>query len=600
MFFFGNHDEYNGKLRVHIVNHKDRIQRILRICSLEISIVTIACIFCYHGLYITPQVKTLIRLLIHGSLFFYVIKYFVLLFYSLHRAEYIKRSWGEFLIIILLIIQFISFNIFHFDIVNAHNFENIYLIFIQFYFLIIVLVELAKMSSSLGKYHLSPPILMVASFLFLITIGTILLLMPRMTTNGISFIDALFTATSASCITGLSVVSTSACFTFKGQVVILMLIQLGGMSILSFATFFSTFLSRSMVGLRYQYMIRDMMSADLLSDSVGLLRSIVLTTFIIEAAGMAFLFTYWKSTGFFISDKQNLFFSMFYTVSAFNNGGFVLIDDSLLNLGLPGSYFPQVVIMALVFLGGIGFVTIRDFFSYRYIRERNKYHWKSLMPQTKIVLYVTFAIIIIGSILFFLLEYNNTLKDIDGMGNKVFTTIFQVVTCRTSGFNVLDVNMMQVSTVILILLAIFIGGSPSSTGGGIKTTTLFIVIKSVIATIKGKKNIEFDHKAISPSLVEKATTIMMLSAAFILISCFLLTVVEPEVQLLHALFETSSAFTTCGLSTGECANWNWMAKLILIVNMYCGRIGTLTMAFALTRHKKESPHQYPDLYIMLG
>ena len=600
MFFFGNHDEYNGKLRVHIVNHKDRIQRTLQICSLVISIVTIACIFCYHGLYITPQVKTFIRILIHGSLCFYVAKYFVLLFYSLHRKEYIKRSWGEFLIIILLIIQFISINIFHFDIVNAQNFENIYLIFIQFYFLIIVLVELAKMSSSLGKYHLSPPILMVASFLFLITIGTILLMMPRMTTNGISFIDALFTATSASCITGLAVVSTSACFTFKGQVVIMMLIQLGGMSILSFATFFSTFLSRSMVGLRYQYMIRDMMSSDRLSDSVGLLRSIVLTTFIIEAAGMAFLFTYWKSTGFFISDKQNLFFSMFYTVSAFNNGGFVLIDDSLLNLGLPGSYFPQVVIMALVFLGGIGFVTIRDFFSYRYIRERNKYHWKSLMPQTKIVLYVTFAIIIIGSILFFLLEYNNTLKDINGMGNKIFTTIFQVVTCRTSGFNVLDINLMHISTIILILLAIFIGGSPSSTGGGIKTTTLFIVIKSVIATIKGKKNIEFDHKAISPSLVEKATTIMMLSAAFILISCFLLTVVEPDVQLLHALFETSSAFTTCGLSTGECANWNWMAKLILIVNMYCGRIGTLTMAFALTRHKKESPHQYPDLYIMLG
>lgn len=159
---------------------------------------------------------------------------------------------------------------------------------------------------------------------------------------------------------------------------------------------------------------------------------------------------------------------------------------------------------------------------------------------------------------------------------------------------------MHVSTIILILVAIFIGGSPSSTGGGIKTTTLFIVIKSVIATVKGKKEIEFDHKSISPSMVEKATTIMMMSAAFILVSCFLLTVVEPDVQLLHALFETSSAFTTCGLSTGECANWNWMAKLILTVNMYCGRIGTLTLAFALTRHKKESPHQYPDLYIMLG
>ena len=600
MRLFGNRDEYHGKLRIHIVNNKDRIQLALQICSLVISLVTIACIFCYHGLYITPEVKNFIRWMIHASLFFYVVKYFVMMFYSLHRGEYLRRSWVEFLIIIFLILQFISVNVFHFDIVNAQNFENIYLIFIQFYFLIIVLVEIAKMSSSLGKYHLSPPILMVGSFLFLIAIGTILLKMPRMTVHGISFIDALFTATSASCITGLAVVSTPETFTFKGQVVILVLIQLGGMSILSFATFFSTFLSRSMVGLRYQYMIRDMMSADRLSDSVGLLRSIVLTTFIIEAAGAAFLFTYWKSTGFFIADKQNLFFSIFYTVSAFNNGGFVLIDDSLLNLGVPGSYFPQVVIMSLVFLGGIGFVTIRDFFSYRYIRERNKYRWKSLMPQTKIVLYVTFAIIIIGSILFFLLEYDNTLRDIDGPGDKIFTTVFQIVTCRTSGFNVLDLNAMHVSTIILILVAIFIGGSPSSTGGGIKTTSLFIVIKSVIATVKGKKNIEFDHKAISPSLVEKATTIMMLSAAFILISCFLITVVQPDVQLLHALFESSSAFTTCGLSTGECANWNWMAKLILTVNMYCGRIGTLTLAFALTRHKKESPHQYPDLYIMIG
>lgn len=600
MHLFGNHDEYNGKRRIHIVKNKDRIQRILRICSLVVSIVTIACIFCYHGLYITPRIKNLIRWVIYGSLFFYVAKYFIMLFYSLHRGNYIKQSWGEFLIILLLIAQFISINIFHFSFIDKQNFENIYLIFIQFYFLIIVLVELAKASSTLGRYQLSPPILMVASFLFLIAMGTILLMMPRMTTNGISFIDALFTATSASCITGLSVVSTSACFTFKGQVVILMMIQLGGMSILSFATFFSTFLSRSMVGLRYQYMIRDMMSSDRLSDSVGLLRSIVLTTFIIEAAGVAFLFTYWKSTGFFISDKQNLFFSIFYTVSAFNNGGFVLIDDSLLNLGVPGSYFPQVVIMALVFLGGIGFVTIRDFFSRRYIRERNKYRWKTLMPQTKIVLYVTFAIIIIGSVLFFLIEYNGTLKSVGGLGNKIFTSIFQVVTCRTSGFNVLDVNLMHISTVLLILVMIFIGGSPSSTGGGIKTTTLFIVIKSVIATIKGKKDIEFNHKAISASLVERATTILLLSLTFIAISCFLLTVVQPDVQLLPALFETSSAFTTCGLSTGECANWNWMAKLILIVNMYCGRIGTLTLAFALTRHKKESPHQYPDLYIMLG
>ena len=149
MFFFGNHDEYNGKVRVHIVNHKDRIQWALQICSLVISIVTIACIFCYHGLYITTFAKNAIRLVIHGSLFFYVIKYFVQLFYSLHRSEYLKQSWFEFLIILLLILQFISINIFHIDFFDSQNFENIYLIFIQFYFLIMVLVELAKASSSL-------------------------------------------------------------------------------------------------------------------------------------------------------------------------------------------------------------------------------------------------------------------------------------------------------------------------------------------------------------------------------------------------------------------------------------------------------------------
>ena len=181
MSLFGNHDEYNGKLRIHIVNNKDRVQLALQICSLVISVVTIACIFCYHGLFITPQTKNLIRWMVHTSLFFYVFKYFVLLFYSLHRGKYIQQSWIEFVIILLLIIQFLSVNIFHVDIVDAQNFENIYLIFIQFYFLIMVLVEMAKMSSSLGNYHLSPPVLMVASFLFLIAIGTLLLKMPRMT-----------------------------------------------------------------------------------------------------------------------------------------------------------------------------------------------------------------------------------------------------------------------------------------------------------------------------------------------------------------------------------------------------------------------------------
>ena len=597
-----SHREYNSKRKLHIATYKDKVRRILQICSAVISLVTIVCILCYHGLYISLEAKNFIRSIIFGSLCFYVLKYFTFLFYSLHRKDFIKKSWFEGLIIVLLIAQFLSVNIFHYNVefFQSENFENYYLLFIQFYFLIIVLIEFTKANGFLGKFNISPPMLMVASFLFLIIFGTVLLCMPRMTVNGISFVDALFTATSASCITGLTVVSTGTCFTVKGQVVIMILIQLGGISILSFATFFTTFLSKSFVGLRYQYMLRDMLDTNQLSESVALLRSIVLTTAIIEFSGVALLYTYWNTTGYFTTNSQNLFYSLFYTISAFNNGGFVLMDKSLLDLGVSNSYFPQTIITILVFLGGIGFLTIRDFFSFKRIRERKKHQWKSLMPQTKIILTTTFAIIMICTLVFFLIEKDHALSGQKSMFDKIFTSFFQIITCRTSGFMVLDVNTMALPTMIMITLIIFIGGSPGSTAGGVKTTTIFVLIKSVIATIQGKKNIEYKHRTIHYSLVDRAYSIILMSLAFILISCFLITLVQPDVSLNHAIFETTSAFTTCGLSSGAPADWCNAAKIILVVNMYIGRIGTLTLAFALTKHRKESQHTYPNLYLMVG
>lgn len=602
MFNWGSHREYNSKRKLHIATYKDSVRRILQICSAVISLVTIVCIICYHGMYISLEAKNIIRIIIHGSLCFYVVKYFVLLFYSLHRRNYLKKSWFEGVIIFLLIAQFLSVHIFHLslDLFESENFENYYLLFIQFYFLIIVLIEFTKANGFLGKFNLSPPLLMVASFFILIAFGTLLLCMPRMTVNGISFVDALFTATSASCITGLTVVSTGTCFTVKGQVVIMILIQLGGISILSFATFFTTFLSKSFVGLRYQYMLRDMLDTNQLSESVALLRSIVLTTAIIEFSGVALLYTYWNTTGFFTTNSENLFYSLFYTISAFNNGGFVLMDKSLLDLGVSNSYFPQTIIAVLVFLGGIGFLTIRDFFSARRIRERKKHQWKGLMPQTRIILTTTFAIILICTLIFFLIEKDHALSGQKSFFDKIFTSFFQIITCRTSGFMVLDVNTMALPTMIMITLIIFIGGSPGSTAGGVKTTTLFVLIKSVLATIQGKKNIEYKHRTIHFSLVDRAYSIILMSLAFILISCFLITLVQPDVSLNHAIFETTSAFTTCGLSSGAPADWCNAAKIILVINMYIGRIGTLTLAFALTKHRKESQHTYPNLYLMVG
>lgn len=604
MPLFGqSHRKYsNSKLKIHIAKHKDRVRRIMQICSAIVSIVAISCIICYHGLYISRLVKDITRWVVYGSLFFYVVKYIVLLFYSLHRSEFIRKSWFEFLIICLLVVQFISYYIFNFNwqMMHSPNFENYYILFIQLYFLIIVLIELAKMSSALGKYHLSPPVLMVASFIILITAGTILLSLPRMTTNGISLVDALFTATSASCVTGLTTLGTGTAFTIKGQFVIMLLMQLGGISILSFATFFTTFLSKSYVGLRYQYLVKDMMSADRISDSVSLLRSIVLTTVIIELVGAGLLFTYWRTSGFFTSDIKNGFYSVFYTIAAFNNAGFALMDGSLLDIGVADSYFPQTVIMLLVFLGGIGFVAMYDFFGLSNISERKKYHWKQLMPQTKIILISSFYIILIGSILFFFLERNATLAPQKSLFDKIFVSVFQVVTCRTAGFTILDVNTFGLPSLILIMCIIFIGGSPGSTAGGVKTTTFYVLVKSVLATIKGKKRIEFRHHTIPFTFVDKASSVVIMSFLFVLLSTFIFTILEPTVALSTAMFETLSAFATCGLSLGSCAALGTGAKLLLVVDMYIGRVGTLTLAFALAKHRKESKHQYPDINLMIG
>lgn len=588
------------KLYLHIANRKQPVLRAMQILSFIVSVVTIAAIVIYHGCYLSASVISFIRGLVYFSLAFYIVKYFVLMFYSLHKIEYVKKSWFECVIIAILLLHFILYWLFGWDLFNFKQYENAYILCIQLYFFVIMLIELSKASTFIGKMNLSPPVLLMSSFFILIVMGTILLVLPRMTTHPISFTDALFTATSASCVTGLTVLSTAHDFTLQGQVVIMILVQLGGMSILSFATFFTTFLSRSYVGLRYQYMVRDMVSANKLSDSFSLLRQIILFTFIIEASGVLMFYMYWRTTGFFDGTGTTFFYSLFHAVSAFNNAGFALWDASFNDAQICNSFFPQTIIMILVFLGGIGFVTISEFFNPAVIKERKKYRWKKLSPGTKIVLLTTFGIIIVGSLLFFALEYNNSLAEKNTLVDKVFACMFQIISGRTAGFNIIDVNAISIPGMLLVMIIIFIGASPGSTGGGIKTTTFFVLMKSVMATIKGKQHIEFDKKTIPFSLVDKAYSIVVLSVGIIFASVFVLTLVEPETNFINIMFESISAFTTCGLSTNVQAAFSDMGKLVLIVDMYIGRIGTLTIAYALGQRNKESRHTYPETYFMIG
>lgn len=588
------------KLDLHIVTRKQLVIRIMKILSVIVSVVTLSAIVIYHGCHLRYSVISFIRGLVYFSLVFYIVKYLVQMLYSLHKFDYLKKSWFEGIVIAILVMHFVLYVFFGLDVFNFKEYENAYILCIQLYFFVIMLIEMSKASTFIGKMNISPPVLLMSSFFILIVMGTILLLLPRMTTHHISFTDALFTATSASCVTGLTVLSTAHDFTIQGQVVIMILMQLGGMSILSFATFFTTFLSRSYVGLRYQYLVKDMLSANRLSDSFSLLRQIVLATFIIEASGVLMFYMYWRTTGFFEGTGTTFFYSLFHSVSAFNNAGFALWDSSFRDVQICNSYFPQTVIMILVFLGGIGFVTISEFFNPMVIRERKKYRWKQLSPGTKIVLLTTFGIIIVGTLMFFVLEYNHSLAEKNTLIDKIFASIFQIISGRTAGFNIIDVNAISIPGMMLVMVIIFIGASPGSTGGGIKTTTFFVLMKSVMATIKGKKHIEFDKKTIPFSMVDKAYSIVVLSIGIIFVSIFILALVEPETNLINIMFESISAFTTCGLSTNCQTAFSDAGKLVLIVDMYIGRIGTLTIAYALGQRNKESRHTYPETYFMIG
>ena len=589
------------KVKWLLATNRQSIDLILRSLSIPVSLAAVVAIIIQHGCYLTDVQIGWTSAFVIFAYSFFVFKFLLrACFYETNFSTYLQKNKLE-LVIILLLLIILIFNrqIQHLlsipDAVSPHYRQ----LFVHIYYIIIAFVELAKVSAILKKINMSPPVMMMVSFFLLISMGTLLLLMPKATTNGISFSDALFTATSASCVTGLTSVNTGIAFTTTGHIILMVLMQLGGMSILSFATFFISFLSHSYTGLRYQYMVKDMLSTNRVADSFTFLREIVMMTFVIEGAGAILLYMYWRTTGLFSSESETIFYAIFHAVSAFNNAGFSLWPSGLMDKAIVSSYFPQMIIMILVFAGGIGYVVLRDFFDPRVIAERKKKRWMKLTDGTHIALLTSFAIIIVGTVLFYCLEYKNTLANNKGF-EKFFAALFQVTSGRTAGFNIVDINAISVPSLLIFIIIIFIGASPGSTGGGIKTTTFFVIIKSLFATIRGKSKIEFRKKSVPTQIVDKAYSIVVMSLVFIIISTITLTIIDPQIPLKNTMFEATSAFTTCGISTGCIDQFSNAGKLVLTINMYIGRIGTLTFAYALSKRVKETKHEYPETSFMVG
>jgi Trk-type K+ transport system membrane component len=394
------------------------------------------------------------------------------------------------------------------------------------------------------------------------------------------------------------VVDTGTYFTMKGQLVIMLLMQLGGLNILTFATFFASFYSRGL-GLKHHHMVHDHFSSDMLYDAKSLLRQVVLTSFVIEAAGTVAIYSLWNPEVEWKSTLEKIYVSVFHSISCFNNAGFSTFTNGMTHPLHSSSYILHLSMTVIIFLGSLGFYSIQDIFGIENMRQRMKMPWKNFKTSTRVCLYAAILLTIGGGIIFDWLEADNTILK-EKPVERFLTSLFHSASARTAGFSSIDFGMVHSSTLVLFMFLMFVGASPGSTGGGIKTTTFTLILLSAYATIRGKRNIELFKRTISWELLNKAFSIFTFFAGGVFAGTFLLTITDPDIDLVKIMFEQVSAIGTVGLSTGITPLLSDGGKLVLIVSMFIGRIGPLTLAFALSKRVKTVNYRYPETHFMVG
>ncbi|MEW6522600.1 MAG: TrkH family potassium uptake protein [Bacillota bacterium] len=442
-----------------------------------------------------------------------------------------------------------------------------------------------------GLRRLRPAQILVVSFLAIIGLGTLLLLLPWATAPGrqTSLVEALFTATSAVCVTGLVVVDTSTHWSRFGQVVIMMLIQAGGLGIMTTGTIFALLTGRR-IGLRERLVIRESFGKDGFSGIVRLLQAIVLTTFLLEGLGAIYLANRFAQD---MPTWQAWYYGVFHSVSAFCNAGFDLFGDSLVRyVSDPAVNFG---FMTLIILGGLGFPVLVDV--YRRVRRYDT----RLSLHARLVLVSTAVLLAAGTLAVLVFEHANpaTLGSL-GMRGRILSSLFHSVTPRTAGFNTLPTGQLLPITLLVTMALMFVGASPGGTGGGIKTTTFVTLLMGVKTPIAGRQEIEVFQKRIGKEILEKSLAIAFLGMALVTFTTGFLLVSEGF-EFLPVLFESISAFGTVGLSMGITPGLTSAGRLMIIVTMFAGRVGPLTVFMAIaTRNRALAAYRRPEEKIMVG
>ncbi|TJZ61548.1 ATPase [Sphingobacterium olei] len=457
------------------------------------------------------------------------------------------------------------------------------------------------------RSFLNPAQLFIISFMGLVALGALVLMLPKATYQGISLIDALFTSTSAVCVTGLIVVDTSSYFTSFGQTVIMLLIQAGGLGILTFASYFSYFFKG---GSTYenQLALSDMTNSEKIGEVFTTVKRILVITFLVESIGATLIFIN-LDKALIPSISDRIYFSAFHAISAFCNAGFSTLPNGMMEAGYLYNYSLQLIIIGIFVFGGLGFPIVINSVRYlkhliiRYILwftdKKGNYRPWILTLSNKINLITTSLLIVIGTITIYIKEYHNVLMPHSGIG-KIITALFTATTPRTAGFNSIDFSQLHFSSTILILLLMWIGASPASTGGGIKTSAFAIATLNYLSLARGKRKIEVFRREVADISVRRAFAVMSLSLLVIGCSVFLIAHYDNHIPLLDIAFESFSAYSTVGLSLGITGNLSNESKIVLIGTMFIGRVSMLTILIAFFKKAKQANYHYPSDEILIN
>ena len=469
--------------------------------------------------------------------------------------------------------------------------------------LIIGFSELGVLQKVISSVKIPPGFIFSASFLIIILIGSGMLMMPRSHSGQLSYIDALFTSVSAVCVTGLVVVDTATAFTIQGKIIIMFLIQIGGLGIMTFTGFFS-FIFASGSSFRNNLVLKELFSTDTMNNLFRLLAKIIIFTLLIEGIGALIIYS-----SLDMDHRDGWLFPVFHAVSAFCNAGFSTLSGNLYAEGIRYNTTLQLSIAILIILGGIGFpVLINVYANFKYliaaIIRKLRGKMRPVKPVKKnvaasIVLFMTIILILAGTLLYYFFESEKSLKGMDDF-QKVIISFFGSVSARTAGFNITDITLWSYPTIFIMIFLMWIGASPGSTGGGIKTTTFALAVRSTWNFIRGKEQLRIGNREISNSTITRVLSIIFLSFILLGTGFLILLLTEPGKDPVKLLFECFSAYATVGLSIVDSATLTSAGKVVDMILMFVGRVGPLTLltGFLLSSRKRYS--RYPEIEIMIN